>query len=1160
MADGNNMRLWGLSAALLLAVFAAGCGGNKTTIGVVVAPTIQAVAINGSLQFSASVTGGSTTTVNWQVCVPGPPTTVKGITTNPPANCGSGNLGTVTSAGLYTAPAVVPSPSTVDVVATSTIDATAFGVGQAVIDCGVRVTLLPTSATIPLSQPGQPSTFQFTPTITGSNNKAVTWTVSNVAGGNSIFGTITPNGLYTAPSANPGSAITVTATAGACSAQSASASVTLVTPAPPAVTSIDPTVAAQGSVQQDVYVIGTDFISTDGVLANSVLVPSVFISTTLLRATVPAASLQTTGIVSIQVQRGKVGVGPTAQLTVNPTRPSIIASSPDSVSQTNAGVGVNLTGGFYTPATVAFFNGLTPAQQAAIIPGNSRQMIVDLPASSLSMPGLYPLIVQSPDALSAGIPSIAATNIAVEPSPASIPTSAPLVSVGSQPSAVAIDTALGEAVVANTGSNSVSIVNIAGNSLVANVAVGSSPTGVAVDDVVSPNIALVVNSKDNTVSTINLTTNTLAGPPLALPSGFVPISIGINPLTHRAIVANQSTNTATVLDVSSGAPVVVQQITGSPVLPFSTGANPRIAIDPRLNWAVLTPGGGGTIDLVDLGRGLSPGDPAGRTPELVGTFGLSSTVQGVGINAETHTALFTDPNASTLTTFSLLNNATNSISFAQAQPGFVAAAANSLANVGIAVNGNSGTAAIVDLENNIPLRTVTVGNSPQAVAIDPATETAVVANRADGTVSIVSLAGPTVRTLQIVEASPAIAFADASSPLTLTINGNGFAAGVSQVLLDDTALPAGSVNVVSARQIIATIPGTMLGAAHRYIVTVENPAGPVPNILSNATDLTVIQPVIVGSSPVGVSIDTDRDLAVVTNSGDNTVSLVNLLTGTTISPSPVPVGQSPLGVATLPRLGLAVVANNGSNNATVVDETGVNGPVTVQLCNGCSQPAGVAINQDTGDSVIPNEAIVSPSSGAPCNPGAGIVSFVSLSATGGTFAGDTCVDQSPNSAAVDPGLNIAAIGTSSQTSSLDLITVGGAELHSIQNFQNPSGMVFDPVNQVFVIANSLANNIVILDPSTFIPIVASVGINPTSLDYNFQTSTLVLANNGSNTISFVAYVCPPNGTSPGCLNPQVRDVLGLTASQQFSVSVDPKLNLAAVADQNNNRVLLVPLP
>ena len=44
------------------------------------------------------------------------------------------------------------------------------------------------------------------------------------------------------------------------------------------------------------------------------------------------------------------------------------------------------------------------------------------------------------------------------------------------------------------------------------------------------------------------------------------------------------------------------------------------------------------------------------------------------------------------------------------------------------------------------------------------------------------------------------------------------------------------------------------------------------------------------------------------------------------------------------------------------------------------------------------------------------------------------------------------------------------------------------------------------------------------------------------------------------INPQVRAVLNLGGSQQFSVAMDPKLNLAVVADQTNNRVLLVPLP
>jgi len=43
------------------------------------------------------------------------------------------------------------------------------------------------------------TTHQFTPTIAGTTNTAVNWTVNGVAGGNSTVGTITPTGLYTAP-------------------------------------------------------------------------------------------------------------------------------------------------------------------------------------------------------------------------------------------------------------------------------------------------------------------------------------------------------------------------------------------------------------------------------------------------------------------------------------------------------------------------------------------------------------------------------------------------------------------------------------------------------------------------------------------------------------------------------------------------------------------------------------------------------------------------------------------------------------------------------------------------------------------------------------------------------------------------------------------------
>ena len=153
---------------------------------------------------------------------------------------------------------------------------------------------------------------------------------------------------------------------------------------------------------------------------------------------------------------------------------------------------------------------------------------------------------------------------------------------------------------------------------------------------------------------------------------------------------------------------------------------------------------------------------------------------------------------------------------------------------------------------------------------------------------------------------------------------------------------------------------------------------------------------------------------------------------------------------------------------------------------------------------------------------------------------------------------------------MDLINSAADSIVSrVANFQLPTGVVFDPVNQDFLVADSVINNVVIVDPNTFIPTSFRVGIDPTSLDYNYQTSTLATNNAGSNTISIVSYVCPPVlNAPPSCAGPQVRDVLGIGGLVQpssvmigpNSIAIDLKMNLGVLVDQSNNRVLLVPLP
>ena len=53
---------------------------------------------------------------------------------------------------------------------------------------------------------------QFTATVSGTNDNAITWQVNGVTGGNTSVGTISASGLYTAPSVIPNPAsVTITA-------------------------------------------------------------------------------------------------------------------------------------------------------------------------------------------------------------------------------------------------------------------------------------------------------------------------------------------------------------------------------------------------------------------------------------------------------------------------------------------------------------------------------------------------------------------------------------------------------------------------------------------------------------------------------------------------------------------------------------------------------------------------------------------------------------------------------------------------------------------------------------------------------------------------------------------------------------------------------------
>jgi hypothetical protein len=134
------------------------------------------------------------------------------------------SAGTISSTGIFTAPASVPSPATVTVQAATVSQPAVIGTALVTVTppaAAVSVTISPTSAMVRINK-----TQNFTATVQNTSNKTVTWKVNGITGGNSTLGIISSLGTYKAPGVlPPGGTVTVSAVSVADPTKSASASV-----------------------------------------------------------------------------------------------------------------------------------------------------------------------------------------------------------------------------------------------------------------------------------------------------------------------------------------------------------------------------------------------------------------------------------------------------------------------------------------------------------------------------------------------------------------------------------------------------------------------------------------------------------------------------------------------------------------------------------------------------------------------------------------------------------------------------------------------------------------------------------------------------------------------------------------------------------------------
>jgi hypothetical protein len=171
-----------------------------TPVTVAVSPSNPGIVSSAAVQFTAAVTGTGNTRVLWSI---------------------SPALGSINpTTGVYTAP-VVTSTQTVTVMATSIADPTVKGstfvtVNPATAPQPITVGVTPATSTIQSS-----GTAQFTATVSGTPNTAVTWSISPALGG------ISSSGLYTAPVVTSPQTVIVTATSVANTASKGTSTVTV---------------------------------------------------------------------------------------------------------------------------------------------------------------------------------------------------------------------------------------------------------------------------------------------------------------------------------------------------------------------------------------------------------------------------------------------------------------------------------------------------------------------------------------------------------------------------------------------------------------------------------------------------------------------------------------------------------------------------------------------------------------------------------------------------------------------------------------------------------------------------------------------------------------------------------------------------------------------
>ena len=492
----------------------------------------------------------------------------------------------------------------------------------------------------------------------------------------------------------------------------------------------------------------------------------------------------------------------------------------------------------------------------------------------------------------------------------------------------------------------------------------------------------------------------------------------------------------------------------------------------------------------------------------------------------------------------------------------VAIAVNPVTNMAYVANEGSNSVSVIDGATNAVVATPTVGTNPDAIVSNPVTNMVYVANYTGNSVSVIDGATNAVVATPTVGSYPV---AIAANPVTNMVY-------VANLTSNSVSVIDGATNAVVATPTVGSYPVAIAVNPVTNMVYVVNENSYSVSVIDGATN-AVVATTGVGSLPSAIAVNPVTNQVYVTNSADSTVSVIDGATNAVVATPTV--GSYPVAIAVNPVTNMVYAANQGDNTVSVID--GARNTVVATPGVGFV-PGAIAVNPVTNQVYVADEGSTDEVSNS--------VSVIDGATN--TVVATPMVGTSPRAIAMNPVTNQIYVANNGGNS---VSVIDGATNSTVATpgvGSEPTAIAVNPVTDMVYVANNGSNTVSVIDEATNTVVATpGVGTNPQAIAVNPVTNMVYVANYRSNSISVIdgatnAVVATPGvGLDPGAIavNPvtnmvyvvnessaSVSVIDGATnavvatpgvGSVPFAIAVNPVTNMVYVANNGSNTVSVI---